>query len=181
MYLGPWYPSSPVFIWGTVLKLLFSNGILMCADTGEHSVLLLLYLTLMTTLFSLVDVGNGWAWMTLDWFASNLAIDDSISSPGPFTCGVPQGSTIGHILFYLYMLPLGFSFKPCKTHIAFSSLTLTKQNCRIHFRMVLITYKALNKLAPLIFLNICVLCLQWDHGDPLGSVTKSLWLSWNLG
>ena len=54
----------------------------------------------------------------LQWFRSYLAnrsfsvmIGDLCSSQASLSCGVPQGSILGPILFSLYMLPLGSIIK----------------------------------------------------------------------
>lgn len=72
-------------------------------DTVDHSVLL-------SRLCDYVGIRG----TALKWFESYLSgrtfsvmVGDLSSSSAPLSCGVPQGSILGPILFSLYMLPLG--------------------------------------------------------------------------
>ena len=72
-------------------------------DTVDHSILL-------RRLEEEVGIKNS----ALDWFRSYLSdrfqfvyVNNKYSDQGTVTCGVPQGSVLGPILFNLYMLPLG--------------------------------------------------------------------------
>ena len=72
-------------------------------DTVDHSILL----TRLQNWFGL----DG---LSLDWFSSYLSlrsqavsINDSISAFSTLSCGVPQGSVLGSLLFTLYTTPLG--------------------------------------------------------------------------
>ena len=88
-------------------------------DSGQGVILILLD---MSAAFDTIDHGvllsrlrglgvNG---MALDWCQSYLTlrtqavvIDGNKSAPKPLTCGVPQGSVLGPLLFSLYIQPLG--------------------------------------------------------------------------
>lgn len=92
----------------------------MASDVGDCSVLVLLDLS---SAFDAVDhhilIKRLRDWVSisgiaLDWFASYLAdrsftvsIGDFVSDSSPLSCGVPQGSVEGPLLFSLYLLPLG--------------------------------------------------------------------------
>ncbi len=79
-------------------------------DTIDHSILL-------HRLEKLVGIQG----VALQWLASYLkdrtfsvSIGKFSSSSAPLSCGVPQGSILGSLLFSLYMLPLGAIFKKYK-------------------------------------------------------------------
>ena len=102
----------------TLLKV--TNDLLMAADSGDSSVLFLLDLS---SAFDTVDHPilierlEHWVGISdvaLAWLSSYLTgrslavvIGETSSSQAPLTCGVPQGSILGPLLFSIYMLPLG--------------------------------------------------------------------------
>uniref|UniRef100_A0A6Q2XW77 Reverse transcriptase domain-containing protein n=1 Tax=Esox lucius TaxID=8010 RepID=A0A6Q2XW77_ESOLU len=97
-----------------------TNDLLMAADAGSPSLLILLDLTaafdtedhhiLLNRLHSSIGLSD----ITLAWFTSYLtdrteyvSLGGAKSDTHSVTCVVPQGSVLGPTLFTLYMLPLG--------------------------------------------------------------------------
>ena len=96
------------------------NDIALSVDAGSPAVLVLLDLTAAfdtvdhAVLVSRLEQYVGIRGTALQWFSSYLAdrtfsvmIGELCSSHASLSCGVPQGSILGPILFSLYMLPLG--------------------------------------------------------------------------
>lgn len=106
------------------------NDLLLAVDSGNSAVLVLLDLTAAfdtvnhSILLSRLKQSVGITGIALKWFESYLTdrsfsvhIGNCSSSVAPLSCGVPQGSILGPMLFSLYMLPLGSIFK--KHNISF--------------------------------------------------------------
>ena len=94
---------------GTILVMIDLSS---AFDTIDHSILL-----------SRLELRHGITSVVLEWFRSYLYgrvqqinIEDSFLPPHPLTSGVPQGSVLGHLLFSLYVEPLGGIIQEHSTH-----------------------------------------------------------------
>jgi len=100
--------------------LRFINNLLLAVHSGKSALLVLLDLSSAfdtvnhSILLSRLKQSVGNMSLALKWFESYLAdrsfdvhLGNYSSSVAPLSCGVPQGSILGPMLFSLYMLPLG--------------------------------------------------------------------------
>ena len=102
----------------TLLKI--HNDLILAMDHGEVTSLILLDLSAAfdtvdhSILLARLQNWFGLDGLSLNWFTSYLSsrsqavsINDSISAFSTLSCGVPQGSVLGSLLFTLYTTPLG--------------------------------------------------------------------------
>ena len=102
----------------TLLKI--HNDLILAMDRGEVTSLILLDLSAAfdtvdhSILLTRLQNWFGLNGLSIDWFSSYLSlrsqavsINDSISAFSTLSCGVPQGSVLGPLLFTLYTTPLG--------------------------------------------------------------------------
>ena len=71
-------------------------------DTVDHSILL----TRLQNWFGLDGLSLAWFTSYLSSRSQAVSINDSISAFSSLSCGVPQGSVLGPLLFTLYTTPL---------------------------------------------------------------------------
>uniref|UniRef100_A0A8C7WTF0 Reverse transcriptase domain-containing protein n=1 Tax=Oryzias sinensis TaxID=183150 RepID=A0A8C7WTF0_9TELE len=101
-----------------------SNDLLLAVDSGASTVVILLDLTAALdtvdhrVLLSRLEQSVGVKGTALSWFRSYLGgrsfsvqLGQCSSSEAPLKHGVPQGSVLGPLLFSLYLLPLGSTFR----------------------------------------------------------------------
>ena len=112
-------------------------------DTVDHIILLCKLCH-----YEICGLANKWFELYLANREQYVSINDFASSTSSITCGVPQGSVLGSLLFLLYINDLHVAIKHCKVHHFADGTNL------------LIINKSLKRLSQL--LNINLNNLQFD-------------------
>ena len=73
----------------------------------DHVLIIPSFLTRLKNWFCLDGLSLDWFYSYLSLRSQAVSIDDSISAFSTLSCGVPQGSVLGPLLFTLYTTPLG--------------------------------------------------------------------------
>ena len=153
----------------TLLKI--HNDLILAMDRGEVTSLILLDLSAAfdtvdhSILLARLQNWFGLDGLSLDWFSSYLSsrsqavsINDSISAFSILSCGVPQGSVLGPLLFTLFTTPLGsvISKNSLKYHLYADDtqlyISFTPSNSALYLETLtttftdILTWMNLNKL-----------------------------------
>ncbi|KAF7645525.1 hypothetical protein LDENG_00202580 [Lucifuga dentata] len=134
----------------------------MNADSGNYTIMVLLDLTAaFDTVDHVILLDRLMCWVgikgtALKCFASYLserafrvALGDHVSSFAHMSCGVPQGSVLGPVLFNLYMLPLGHMLRP----------SLVSYHCYADDTQLYMSFKP-DSFANLDTLHCCLLAIN---------------------
>ena len=90
----------------------------------------------------------------LDWFKSYLKnrtqrcyVDGCLSKFSTFTCGVPQGTSLGPVLFLIYLndLPNCLSFSVSWVFIPYETLHITSAGSDLHLIQSSLSHEKLSK------------------------------------
>lgn len=120
---------NQVFIPIVVLRMplsKFLNDLLVAGDSGLLSILIILDLTsvfntishkiLLDKLWSIVGTSLAWSTSYLSGHTQFVHLGQFKSRSTRITTGVPQGLVLGHLLFIIYVLPLGSIFREYGIH-----------------------------------------------------------------
>ena len=114
------------------LKFTMTSSLRWIVVRSLHSFLSTYPLPLILSIILLTRLQNwfGLGGLSLGWFSSYLSlrsqavsINDSISAFSTLSCGVPQGSVLGPLLFTLYTTPLGSVISKIPSNIICTLMT----------------------------------------------------------